>query len=34
MLCETSIQITYILPREKKYDFTLKIFNIQKLIYV
>lgn len=34
MLRETSIQITYILPTEKKYNFTLKIFNIQKLIYV
>lgn len=34
MLRETSIQITYILLIEKKYNFTLKIFNIQKLIYV
>lgn len=34
MLRETSIQITRILPTEKKSDFTLKIFNIQKLIYV
>lgn len=34
MLRKTSIQITYILPTEKKYNFTLKIFNIQKLIYV
>lgn len=34
MLRKTSLQITYILPTEKKYNFTLKIFNIQKLIYV
>lgn len=34
MLREISVQITYILLIEKKYNFTLKIFNIQKLIHV